>query len=440
VKLPLSLHSRIGLLSISMVVILFLLNMNAILDVAEGTVVNKIDDQLDGQVRMLARAVDRDGRFSIAGLASVPELVAPPRGWGWDVRTRTGHWGRGLAPGRMDYPVPHYHLHDGIYSGRGLARSGAAVHTRRYDVGLPVGGTTIVVMSPRGDIDTELARIRVEMDKIAAEILLVLIGASVLQIFIGLHPLRKLVKDVARVRAGDATLLPEQQPSDLMPLASEINALIARSDAGLATARVHAANLAHAVKTPLASLMLQLEYEGASREAQDLVAHLSERVAHHLHRARHAATRGGGKVYADAAIVARRVRSTLSLVHRGGGVTIGVSIVPPCLVAVEEEDLGEMIANLVENACRHAGRAVTVSASVAGSRVIIDVDDDGSGIPEHALAAVLQPGIRLDEAQPGYGLGLAIVSELAELYGGALTLGRCQLLGGLRATLDLPRR
>lgn len=435
-KFPLSLHVRLGLLSIAMVIVLFVVNTRAMIPVAEGMVVDNIDLQLDSHVRLLVRAIDRDGRLDMAALSSLPELVTPWSGWGWEVRTPAGHWHKGPLPGQIDYPWPRINVDSGIYSGKGDTMSGQAVHVRRLD---PGRGVTIIVMSPRRDIERELDRLRQEFYKVAAEIVLVLVVATILQITVGLYPLRKLVKDVTRVRSGESPSVPERQPSDLHLLASEINALIARNNAGLETARIHAANLAHAVKTPLATLMLQLEYERASPEAQALVAHVSERVAHHLHRARSATAGAGAHVRADLQTVMADVKNTLSLAHRGGSARIVVAMGAPCHAAVDPEDLGEMVGNLVDNACRYAGSRVEMSAQDVGARVIVRVEDDGAGIPGDQLLAVLQPGVRLDEVSTGYGLGLAIVRELAELYEGTLTLTASPRLGGLCATLDLPQ-
>ncbi len=69
--------------------------------------------------------------------------------------------------------------------------------------------------------------------------------------------------------------------------------------------------------------------------------------------------------------------------------------------------------------------------------VRIVVDDDGPGLSPAERAQVAQRGRRLDETKPGSGLGLSIVSELAALYRGSLTLGTAPI-GGLRAELVLP--
>jgi signal transduction histidine kinase len=68
---------------------------------------------------------------------------------------------------------------------------------------------------------------------------------------------------------------------------------------------------------------------------------------------------------------------------------------------------------------------------------VVKVDDDGPGVPSSQHAAVLQRGVRLDESQPGSGLGLSIVVELAELYDGHLTL-HTSPMQGLQASLTLP--
>lgn len=437
-RLPLSLHARMGLLSIVMVTVLFLANFKVITFAFEGVLADNIDVKLDTNILILDKALTPDGRLDPVRFAAFPGVVAPAPGWGWEVTTPAGRWSRGLAPGLIDYPYPHWHVQDGIYSGKGRARSGQGVHVRRFDRGGAGDAVTIIMMSPRVQIDDELDHVRLEMYTVGAQVVLVLALISILQIRVGLSPLRRLVEAVTRVRSGQAMSLPERQPGDLAPLASEINALIARNRASLETARVHAANLAHAVATPLASLMLQLEYEGASQEAQDLLAHVSKRVAHHMRRARSMTSPAGGTRSAQVEQIACEVRATMCLLHRERNVAITIDVPTACTVCVDAEDLGEMLGNLIDNACRFARSHVRVSVRMVEAHLHLLVDDDGPGIPWDKLASVLQPGVRLDEVSQGYGFGLAIVRELAELYEGALWLEACADMGGLRATLDLP--
>ena len=92
----------------------------------------------------------------------------------------------------------------------------------------------------------------------------------------------------------------------------------------------------------------------------------------------------------------------------------------------------------MDNACKWARGRVRVSACPKGGDALaLAVEDDGPGLPPERRAAVLAPGVRLDETVPGTGLGLAVASDLARLYGGALLLGEAGS-GGLRAELRLP--
>jgi signal transduction histidine kinase len=96
-----------------------------------------------------------------------------------------------------------------------------------------------------------------------------------------------------------------------------------------------------------------------------------------------------------------------------------------------------MLGNLLDNACKWAKSRISLESSGRGDLLVITVDDDGPGIDPSKREAVLQRGVRADEAAPGSGFGLAIVRDLVELYGGSLSLG-CSPAGGLRATLQLP--
>jgi signal transduction histidine kinase len=96
-----------------------------------------------------------------------------------------------------------------------------------------------------------------------------------------------------------------------------------------------------------------------------------------------------------------------------------------------------MLGNLMDNACKWANSKVVVKGKQKNSRLVINIDDDGPGIPEDQKESVLQRGRRLDETVSGSGLGLAIVIDLANLYHGSLTLHRSDA-GGLGARLELP--
>jgi signal transduction histidine kinase len=107
----------------------------------------------------------------------------------------------------------------------------------------------------------------------------------------------------------------------------------------------------------------------------------------------------------------------------------------------DEADLEEITGNLLDNACKWSKGEVRVrlgsERTAAGVSLLIRIEDDGAGLSEADAQKVLRRGVRLDEKTPGSGLGLDIVKELVDVYGGSLQLKR-SALGGLLAELRLP--
>jgi signal transduction histidine kinase len=119
----------------------------------------------------------------------------------------------------------------------------------------------------------------------------------------------------------------------------------------------------------------------------------------------------------------------LGNIYTGKHLAINVEA-PDYPIPFDREDLLEIIGNLADNACKWAKSTVAISVTYQPN-LIIKVEDDGPGCPEHELQQLTQRGVRLDESVQGHGLGLAIVRDVAEFYGGRLELARSQHLGGL---------
>lgn len=110
-------------------------------------------------------------------------------------------------------------------------------------------------------------------------------------------------------------------------------------------------------------------------------------------------------------------------------------------VALEKQDLEELLGNLIENAAKYGGGSVfvTVDAGADPSFCEIWIEDDGRGIPEVDRIRIFDRGARLDTGKPGTGLGLAIVRDVVEIYGGSVDLEDSEDLGGVLVRLKLPR-
>jgi signal transduction histidine kinase len=268
-----------------------------------------------------------------------------------------------------------------------------------------------------------------------------LVLAIFAQVRVGLRPLFRLQAEVAAVRRGKAQRLAETYPSELMPLAEELNALVAHNQEVVERQRTHVGNLAHALKTPISVMITEARQRpGPLAEVVERQAEaMQKQVDHHLRRARAAARTQGQGERTSVAEVLDELSRTLGRIFRDKGVSIDWDADEELFFLGERQDLLEIAGNAVENACKWGRSRVRVRAAAAGpQRFSLVVEDDGPGLPQDRRDEVLQRGMRLDETAPGSGLGLSIVDELARAYGGSLILGD-SALGGLRLDAHLPR-
>jgi signal transduction histidine kinase len=261
------------------------------------------------------------------------------------------------------------------------------------------------------------------------------------QVVWAMRPLREARAALAAVRAGERERLGLAAPAEIAPLVEEVDALIAQNRATVERARAHLGNLAHALKTPTAVLRNALDgVSGSGTEAaREQVAEIEGILRHHLARARASALAGSAAGAVGVRAVAEEVAAALRRLQAEHPIRIEVTGDDALRVGADRQDLVEMLGNLMENACKWAASRVELQVAAAGPTVLIEVEDDGPGLPEgQARATAVARGVRLDEAVPGTGLGLAIVSDLAGLHGGRLVLAPGARLGGLRARLELP--
>jgi len=273
----------------------------------------------------------------------------------------------------------------------------------------------------------------------------------------GLTPFEEMRRRLGDIQRGADRRLQGRYPREVQPLVNDLNALLAHQEQAVRRALGKAGDLAHGLKTPLAVMSQEAE-RAASAGHPDLASALAEQIErmrrqieYHLAHARAAASGATPGARCLVAASAAPLARTLLRLHAERGITIEVRVPPDDEVRCQREDLDEMLGNLLDNACKWARSRVTVTSTTdapasdatrAGdlrrpSTTEIVVDDDGPGLVASMREAVLQRGVRADEAAPGSGFGLAIVRELAELYGGSIVLDAAPA-GGLRARLRLP--
>ncbi|TKB15669.1 MAG: HAMP domain-containing histidine kinase [Mesorhizobium sp.] len=269
-----------------------------------------------------------------------------------------------------------------------------------------------------------------------------LMGAFFIQITVGLAPLESLRVGVKNVIAQRTARLDVAAPSEVQPLADEINRLLDAQEKALARARSRATDLAHGLKTPLQVLSADIRTlrkkgeTGLADEIEKSAGAIRRHVERELARAR-LAPGVSGKAACLVREVTAGVIAVVKRTPRGKQLSFVIDVAEDFLAPVDEGDLSEILGNLVENATRFAKSLVHVSASARAGEVIITVVDDGPGIPEAARHAALLRGVQLDSKGGGSGLGLAIVSDIVEAYGGRLEMANAN--SGLAVTIYLPR-
>ena len=266
-----------------------------------------------------------------------------------------------------------------------------------------------------------------------------LIAAILVQVKVGLAPLRKVSRALAKIRDGEARRLDGNFPTEIAPLATELNSLIQHSEEVVGRARTHVSNLAHFLKTPLSVLAAEADAQpGALADmVKRQVFSMRRQVDHYLARARAAGSLDVLGNRTQLSSVMDDLSRVIARIHAARGVVIDAECDDGIYFRGERQDLEEMLGNLIDNACKWARSRVRVRCEKAAGRLILTVEDDGPGLSAQQRSQVGERGERLDETVPGSGLGLAIVRDIAKLYGGSFALDD-SALGGVLARLELP--
>jgi signal transduction histidine kinase len=414
----------------------------------ERHVARTIADDLDIHLKQLLAGIEvnPENRIVVARPPADPRFSDPLSGLYWQIgddrdqllRSRS-LWDMTLSL-PIDEPTPtemHQHEIPGP--------SGARLLVAERQVRLTIGDRQVPV---RVAVAVDLARLSAARTAFAIDLVLalgilgiVLAAATSIQVRLGLRPLDFLRRGVADIRSGQGRHLATEVPAEVRPLVDEVNALLDAREHDIARSRHRAADLAHALKTPLAALAAdgdRLRNKGEPAIANDIEAAIDSMrryVDRELARAR---LRGGAHmlvaVSTPVAPLVRSLVATLSRTTAGTRINYEMAVAEDISVPFDRTDLAEVLGNLLENATRHARKRVRVVAQTSSGGMAVSIEDDGPGIEEHLRSAALARGTRLDERADGAGLGLAIVQDVLDAYGWRLSLGTSKL-GGLRVVV-----
>jgi signal transduction histidine kinase len=349
------------------------------------------------------------------------------------------------------YPDELKHLADGkgmMIPGDRIGLEGDA-RVVAVSAGLPTAPVRVLVARSTADVTQGVHLLRVTL-LVAFPLLVILLAAVSWRVTgAALSPVEALRTGAEEITGGARPgRLPVPDSADeIHRLALTLNGMLQRLDTARARQRAFVADAAHELRSPLTNMRTELEvaqrlpdttdWPGLADDLLTDVDRLSRLVDDLLllARADDAATRPAAAPTEPVELgqlldeVAARYPA---VVYRRPAV--------PVLATGERDALGRAVANLLDNATRHAESKVELSVRADGAYQQITVADDGPGIPAADRERVFQRFTRLDDGRArdagGSGLGLAIVRELVRRHGGTVTLSDAE--PGLRVDVRLP--
>ncbi len=305
-------------------------------------------------------------------------------------------------------------------------------------------GYTFVVIEDLERIEQQVKHFRHNLWISLGGLTVVLLIMLTLILRWGLTPLRRAAREIGEIEAGKHREIEGEYPRELSGLTNNINALIRTNSEHESRYTASLGDLAHSLKTPLAVLRGAVEASDSSIETlrktiEEQIQRMDQIVQYQLQRA---ATSGRTALTApiNPERVASKVFNALNKVYADKKVEGNLNVNTTHELHIEEGDLMELLGNLVDNAYKWCERRVEITLSLEQNphhahrttRLLIEVADDGPGISQQLQDKVVQRGWRRsEEAITGHGLGLALVSDIVNLYDGELKIKRSPLGGAL---------
>lgn len=446
-----SLSARL-LLSVSLLLVVFFGATIAVLDYAFRSAGEEAEESiLDGHLMQLLAAAQPD---VYGGLTMPPDLPEP----------RFGTIGSGLYAEMRDG--------DGNVLWQSRSALGLTLTAHRPPPpGEPVfaretlsDGTPVLALRlavewefPNGELRSYVFEVLESLDSFHAQVAefrrqlftwfaalaaLLLIAIALLQRRL-LRPLRRIENEIGEIERGTRKALTAELPTELAGVARNLNVLIETERGRSERYRKTLDNLAHSLKTPLAA-MRSLFRDSALEKQQkqrldEQVQRMDDIVRYQLRKPASVEQPASLLAQIDVNGEATRLVEGLSKVYAANGIRIEKQLDPRAALRGDKGDFLELLGNLLDNACKWAGGRVRLSIEpLDGGGISISVEDDGPGIPAESREALLQRGVRLDEATPGHGIGLAIVKDLVDSYRGQIAIEESPL-GGAAFRITLPQ-
>jgi two-component system sensor histidine kinase PhoQ len=445
---PGSLGTRLLVISALLLVAAFGITI-AVLDyIFRSSAEQAIGDQLEAQVFALIGAAEPDdeGELSVPRRLLEPRLRNPGSGLYAEILDGAGLplWrspsavGMDLAAGEVLQAGQRTLVRRVLGSGDEVLLLGLGINWELGPEAVPA--FQVFAASELAPYREQVAQFRRQLLGWFSGVMFVLLAALWLALRSGLAPLRRMADEIARIERGEREQLGDHYPRELEGVGRGLNMLLRAERQRMERYRTTMDDLAHSLKTPIAVLRSEL---GAQHPDSATLRTQVERMQGVIdYQLRRAAATGPRSLAARAVLVApviSEVAGSLRKIHRDRQVECTIRVADGMQCRVEQGDLYEIVGNLLDNAWKWCSGRVEVSATRDGGGFVLQVTDDGPGIPDTDADAVLGRGIRANQRGdvPGQGIGLAVVREIVELYGGRVAIRR-GALGGAEVSVSLP--
>jgi two-component system sensor histidine kinase PhoQ len=245
-------------------------------------------------------------------------------------------------------------------------------------------------------------------------ILLGLIAMSLRSVFM---PMQKIIKRIEQIERGEIDQINDDYPPEIQPLQKSINKLLDSEKQQRERYKKSLDDLAHSIKTPLSVILGQT---GLSHEIKQPILHIDDIVKRQLKRATINVI--GFLPSIDIGPSTQSLVDAMSKIHHQKSLLLQSKVPSPAPLSIDQTDYMEILGNLLDNACKAAQSEVSIEYKREATHTEIIIKDDGKGISQSAINAITERGRRLDTYTEGQGLGLALVVDMLESYGGELKI------------------
>jgi two-component system sensor histidine kinase PhoQ len=439
-----SLNARITLSAAIVLAIFVALSAFALEKAFRDSARNAREERLLAQIYLLMAAaeVDVDGTLRVANRSTEPRLELPDSGLYASIVDGNGAtvWQSrsGLAlelPPTPTLPTGRQTFAQTAYGGERYLAKAYGIKWNTDNGSYPF---TFSVIEDSSAFDDQLDVYRRSLWTWLGAMAVLLLVSQWATLRWGLAPLRHVSNELNRLEAGEQQRISGRYPSEVQRLADNLNAVLSHERKQQQRYRNALADLAHSLKTPLA-LVRGTVREDKVNNAQSIeqqVDQMDRIIGYHLQRAA-ASGRSTLTTPVELGPAVQRIVAALQKVYSDKAFQIIVDVDSDTRFRGDEGDLTEMLGNLLDNACKWCRNKVRISASSDEGHLRICVEDDGPGISDADAARVFMRGARTDETVPGHGIGLAVVREIVEAYGGKASIGK-SALGGTKVELHFP--